>query len=340
MNFGPVIWCFLAAALFGASPAGCKYLLDESVGPFALASLLYLGAGLATLPFSIRKPKATKSEYIRIAGAVLFGGILGPIFLMLGLYYGNAGTTSLLLNFETVATMILGWLFFKEHVGKQAWLACALIVGGGIWLTIPDEMAAATSVFWVVLACFCWGIDNHLTAVIDEFTPAQTTCIKGLLAGGFNALVAIWFHHEWGTPTSVMSGLGIGALCYGASIVLYVAGAQQLGATRSQMIFASAPYFGLLLSWFVLFEDILLSQIGSGILMFFALWILIREDHEHEHHHEETFHIHLHRHKDGHHDHQHRKKTWSILGWHLHYHKHEAQTHTHEHRSDLHHRHH
>ena len=153
MNFGPVIWCFLAAALFGASPAGCKYLLDESVGPFALASLLYLGAGLATLPFSIRKPKATKSEYIRIAGAVLFGGILGPIFLMLGLYYGNAGTTSLLLNFETVATMILGWLFFKEHVGKQAWLACALIVGGGIWLTIPDEMAAATSVFWVVLAC-------------------------------------------------------------------------------------------------------------------------------------------------------------------------------------------
>ena len=43
---GPIAWCLLSAALFGLSPACCKLLLGEQVGPLALASLLYLGAGV------------------------------------------------------------------------------------------------------------------------------------------------------------------------------------------------------------------------------------------------------------------------------------------------------
>ena len=52
---GPVVWCILAAALFGVSTPACKHLLGEQLGPIALASLLYLGAGLGTLPFAIRQ---------------------------------------------------------------------------------------------------------------------------------------------------------------------------------------------------------------------------------------------------------------------------------------------
>jgi drug/metabolite transporter (DMT)-like permease len=51
---GPVLSCLLAAALFGASTPASKLLLDEAVGPLTLAGLLYLGAGIATLPSAMK----------------------------------------------------------------------------------------------------------------------------------------------------------------------------------------------------------------------------------------------------------------------------------------------
>ena len=54
MTLGPALWCILAAALFGVSPAACRLLLGQ-IDPIPLAALLYLGAGLATLPFSFHK---------------------------------------------------------------------------------------------------------------------------------------------------------------------------------------------------------------------------------------------------------------------------------------------
>ena len=50
--------------------------------------------------------------------------------------------------------------------------------------------------------------------------------------------------------------LAIGVVAYGFSIVLYIASAQQLGATRSQLIFSSAPFWGVLLSVVLLGEKL------------------------------------------------------------------------------------
>lgn len=339
--FGPALWCLLAAALFGISPAGCKQLLG-GMGALPLASLLYLGAGISTLPFSIQRidPPPDRSTCLRLVGAIIFGGILGPILLMIGLTHSEAGTASLLLNFETVATILLGWLLFREHLSFELGIACLLVVGGGIWLSLPEEMKAAWGALWILLACFCWGFDNHFTAVIDGITPTQTTCIKGLVAGACSATLALLTGQPWGGPTEILGALAIGALCYGASMVLYVSSAQQLGATRSQMIFASAPYWGLVAAWLFLEEPVQLHQLGASALMIMAMWLLLRERHEHEHHHHELSHIHWHRHRDGHHNHQHPAPKWQFFGWHIHHHKHPESTHTHAHRDDLHHRHH
>ena len=78
-----------AAALFGASTPASKYLLDGEVGPITLAGLLYLGAALATAPFSrsggAPERRREPTNLRRLAGAVFFGGILGPILLLVGL---------------------------------------------------------------------------------------------------------------------------------------------------------------------------------------------------------------------------------------------------------------
>ena len=137
--FGPFGWCVGAAVLFGASTPLCKPLL-EHVSPLFLAGCLYVGAGLATLPTSLRKKnrhQPASRDRRKLAGAVFFGGVIGPVFLLLGLSTEEAGNVSLLLNLETTATVFLGWLVFKEQTNARLWVASALIVLGGVLLNIP-----------------------------------------------------------------------------------------------------------------------------------------------------------------------------------------------------------
>ena len=341
----PVLWCLLSAFLFGISPAFSKWAL-EGIQPISMAAFLYLGAGLATVPFS-KKPQITKkNEWIRIIGAILFGGIIGPILLMYGIQEIGGARSALLLNFESVATALLGWLFFREHITFKILLSVLFVTIGGLLLSFSQGEAGIRinlGAIYIVLACFCWGLDNHYTAVIEQLTPAQSTCIKGICAGLCNLMLAyFWendalFSYDIGL---VLCTLLIGSLSYGASIVLYIAGAQQVGATRAQLIFASAPYWGILTAVLFLQEPFLPLHIAAVGCMLTALYIQNNERHGHKHTHVQLRHKHWHRHDDLHHIHQHTEPTKEFLGWHIHEHKHEETSHTHPHSADIHHRHH
>lgn len=337
----PVLWCLAAAALFGASTPAAKVLLGEDIGPFTLAGLLYLGAGLATLPFAFKGGSSARrrdtANLRRLLGAVVFGGVLGPVALMLGLRAAPSASVALLLNLETTATALLAWALFKEHLDARTWVANGLVVISGVALAAPEDFTMAPAAGLVVLACICWGLDNNFTAVIDGYTPEQTTVVKGLVAGGVN--LGLGLSLEGGLPggRALWAALAVGALAYGASVVLYIRGAQQLGATRSQMLFATAPFLGMLAAWGALGEPVLGVQIGAAVLMAGALALLLTGHHAHDHHHPATVHTHPHRHDDGHHDHRHPDLPDEV--WHTHEHEHVPITHRHEHVPDLHHRH-
>jgi drug/metabolite transporter (DMT)-like permease len=337
----PAAACLAAGALFGAATPLSKGLMDGSLDPTTLAGLLYLGAALgcapaawaSQTPLSAASPRSKR----RVAAAVVMGGVLGPLLLLHGLSRAPAGSAALWLSLETPATLLLGVLFFREHAQREAWIAAALIVAGSLWLAAPDgHLVFAPAAGLIGLACLCWGIDNHVTAVVDDLSPAQTTFIKGLGAGSFSLILGL-LSAPAPSPTVALSGLVLGVFSYGLSIVLYIHGAQHLGASRAQMLFSSAPLWGVLLAWGWLGERPGLHHLGAGVLMAGALWLLQRERHEHPHTHEAMEHAHWHRHDDGHHTHHH-----DVLppgGWHSHPHRHDPITHTHPHRPDLHHRH-
>mgnify|MGYP002630406393 CR=1 FL=1 len=336
----PVIWCLAAAALFGASTPASKALLD-GVGPLTLAGLLYLGAGLATLPFGFsggrKERRRDPRNLARLGGAVLFGGVLGPVALLIGLRSAPSASVSLWLNLETTATALLAWAFFKEHLDRMGWLANGLVLLAGVLLALPEGFSLAPAAALVGLACVCWGLDNNLTAIIDGYTPAQTTLVKGLVAGSVNLALGLWLEGAPPPWPLVLGALAVGALAYGASIVLYIRGAQQLGATRSQMLFATAPFLGVGAAWLALGEPVLWVQVAGAALMVAALVLLLRSQHEHEHSHPAQVHTHAHRHDDGHHDHRHGGLPEDA--WHTHEHEHGPQAHEHPHVPDLHHRH-
>lgn len=336
---GPWLWCLLSAALFGASTPVAKALLED-VGPLTLAGLLYLGAALGVAPFSLRggsrERRRHRTHVKYLAAAVFFGGIAGPVLLLWGLDRTPAASASLWLNLETVATVALAWLVFREHTGARTWLAAGLVVAAGALLTFPLDAGTLTGAGLIALACVCWGIDNNATALIDGYTPAQSTLIKGLVAGGVNLGLGLGL--EGLPPASALApALGVGALAYGVSIMLYISGAHHLGATRSQMLFATAPFFGVALAWSAFAEPVATVQIVAVAPMIAGVWLLLSGDHAHEHAHQALTHTHSHRHDDGHHDHVHPGlPTWVR---HTHEHAHQPLTHTHAHHPDLHHRH-
>ncbi len=332
----------LSAALFGAATPASKMLLG-SLSAFQLAGFLYLGAAIGGLIVIIRQGswrplwKMSAKNRAHLSGAIFFGGIVGPVLLLLGLRIASAASVSLWLNLELVATATLGWLFFKDHLGKYGWLGVVGTVLAGVILSLDEGVSGVWAGLLVFGACISWGFDNHFTALIDGITPSQSTFWKGLVAGSVNLLIGIFWNPFEASISTAMGAIVVGILSYGASITLYITSAQVLGATRAQMFFASAPFFGLGLSAIMLGETISALQIISAIILIISLSALFRDQHIHKHQHEAMAHEHSHSHDDDHHHHTHPDLDPSHR--HSHWHEHEPLEHAHPHWPDLHHRH-
>lgn len=107
--------CALAAVLFGAATPTTKLLVDN-IGSVSLAGLLYLGAAAAVAPFTLREQRstATNSQRAPTAAGRRFGEGLAPVLLVLALDRTPAGTVSLFLNLELVATAVIARVFSKN----------------------------------------------------------------------------------------------------------------------------------------------------------------------------------------------------------------------------------
>lgn len=329
--------CGVAALLFGAATPAAAALGDH-IPAFALAGLLYLGAGIAMIPLAWRdRPGrvAVRAGRGRLALAVLFGGMLGPVLLMLALERAPASTVSLLLNLEVVFTVLLAGLVFHEHLGRRVIGGTAAVAAAGVLLGWSGGIDLRTGALFAVAACACWAVDNTITANLTAFTPAQITLVKGVVAGSANLVIGLSSSGVTG-GWPVLGALAVGAVGYGASIMLWISGAREVGAARGQVIFAVAPFVGAVLSWWLLDEPVTVRAMTALALAAVGVALVLRSGHEHTHAHEPLSHEHEHTHDDGHHDHVHPD---GFTGRHSHAHQHAAAVHSHPHVPDLHHRH-
>src|SRR5690242_19999529 len=175
MNARAVIYALASAVLFGVSTPAAKALLG-STRPAMLAGLLYCGAGLgaALLRRVLRSSAAERSaseaalsraELPWLAGAIVAGGIVGPLLLMLGLARTEAATASLMLTLEGVATALMAWFVFHENFDNRiaVGMAC-LVLGSAVlaWRGTPG-LSSVVGPLAIVAACLAWGLDNNLT---------------------------------------------------------------------------------------------------------------------------------------------------------------------------------
>lgn len=334
----------VSAMLFGAGTPLAKILLDGDVSPWLLAGLLYCGSGIGLGLYRLvrRAPRVriARGEVLPLSGAIFFGGIAGPVLLMLGLSNMPATGASLLLNAEAVFTAGLAWFVFRENFDRRIALGMLAIVAGAIVLSVPSgaNFGSPWPSLAILGACLSWGLDNNLTRKIALNDATWLAAVKGGVAGPVNLILAFALGATFPSVFSIANAMIVGLFAYGVSLVLFIVAMRHLGTARAGAYYSIAPFFGAILA--LAFGDpISWPVIVAGLLMALGVWLHLTERHEHEHTHVPITHDHWHTH-DEHHQHEHASAhDVGANGWHSHEHTHAAITHTHEHYPDSHHRH-
>ena len=345
-DFRSAIWPALAAAaLFGASTPLVKLLVGE-LPALLLAGLLYLGSGLGLATIRLLRDRGWKAsglapgEWRWLAGAIVFGGLLGPVLLVAGLTHTDAGAASLMLNLEAVFTAVLAWVVFKENADRRIVLGMLLIVAGGAVLAWPATGGATPD--WIgplaiAAACLCWAIDNNLTRRVSGSDALFIAGAKGWTAGVVNTALALLLGASLPAWSLVGASMALGLVGYGLSLVLFVKALRDLGTARTGAYFSTAPFIGAGLAIVLLGEATPAPFWLAASLMGLGVWLHLTERHAHLHTHELLEHTHPHTH-DAHHQHEHGPE-WDSAEPHSHFHRHMSITHKHPHFPDIHHRH-
>ena len=190
-----ILLAVLAAALYAISTPISKVML-QVVPTTMVAAFLYLGAGIGVgtmmvIRYERKRPSSEERLHRRdipytLAMVVL--DVVAPILMMYGLKTCTAANTSLLNNFEIVATAIIALLFFGEAVSRRLWTAIAFVTTASILLSLEDGSIGEALNFsrgslLVIGATVCWGLENNCTRQIADRDPMEIVTIKGFGSG-------------------------------------------------------------------------------------------------------------------------------------------------------------
>jgi drug/metabolite transporter (DMT)-like permease len=272
------LFALASALLFGGSTPLSKALVSD-IHPVLLAGILYLSSGLGLLIVEIVNrflravPRSGEplglTGSLWLAGAILSGGVVAPILLMIGLTLTPASTASLLLNLEGVLTALLAWFAFREIFVSRHALGMASIVCGAVVLSWQGQPTWTVPIgpALIVSACLAWAIDNNLTRKVAFGNPMTISIAKGLVAGSCNLFLAVSLGASEASSQAVAAASLVGFINYGVSNVLFVLALRQLGAARTAAYYATAPFFGTLIAIILLGESVTTTLAIATTLM-------------------------------------------------------------------------
>jgi drug/metabolite transporter (DMT)-like permease len=342
-----VTYALVSAVLFGLSTPLAKRFVGTT-HPLVLAGLLYAGSGVGLVMVLVARRILARAdrfigmpdrvEWLWLGGAILFGGVVGPVALMYGLRTTPASSASLLLNLEAVFTALLAWFLFGENFDRRIALGMLAIVAGGVALAwSPREGNVSYGALLIAGACLAWALDNNLTRRASAADAVLIAALKGLAGAIVNLGLAVTLGQRLPTAITWSAAMVVGFLGYGVSLTLFVLALRDLGSARTGAYFSIAPFFGAVVAIVLQGDAIHWQLLIAGALMAFGTWLHLTERHVHSHVHEWQEHEHSHMH-DAHHSHPH-DFEWDGREPHTHRHVHSPITHAHPHYPDIHHRH-
>ncbi len=280
-----ILLAVIAAALYAVSTPVSKVML-QVVPPTMVAAFLYLGAGIGVgmmmlVRYERKRPSSEERLHRRdipytVAMVVL--DIVAPILMMYGLKTCSAANTSLLNNFEIVATAIIALMFFGEAVSRRLWTAIAFVTVASILLSLDDgsineALNFSSGSLLVLGATICWGLENNCTRQIADRDPMEIVTIKGFGSGLGTLAIAFAVGEQLPNWQHIAIILLLGYVAYGLSIYCYTYAQRTIGAAKTSTYYALAPFIGALLSIVMLGEPVTWLFMTALVIMAVGCWI-------------------------------------------------------------------
>jgi drug/metabolite transporter (DMT)-like permease len=290
----------LAALLFGISSTLNKIAL-RNVHPMIIAGSIYLTAGivlmllrftplrgkiLERLEFRVKTQEFfSKRDILILAFIVLFGSFLAPLSFMFGLNRTTAVNASLLLNTETLFTVLIALIVFKERASRRSIIGILLILIGAVVISTENfrEVELSKGILGnilIILAGLSWAIDNNLSKLLSvKKDLLLVTSLKGLFGGSALLALASLIGVPFYIPLqSLPYVLTVGAFSIGFSLVLFLFALREIGAMRTGAIFSTSSLIGALFAFLALGESLTALKVFFGMIMLLGVYVLSREE--------------------------------------------------------------
>ncbi len=247
--------------------------------------LMYFGSGfgLFIIHFLTRrkvKKRITKKE-VPLIICIVICELLASFFIIEAVKLVDVSLVSLLSSFEIILTAVCSYFIFKEPIGKNEMISMFLMIFGCFLLNFKEGSISTinTSSILVILACFCWGLENNITSLISDREPAYFTGIK-CLSVSLLYFILVWIKGSFDFSYPILMIYGF--FTYGLAILFYALSTRTLGANKATLIFSFSPIFGVLLAILFYHEKLTISFLISMILMLIAILLLNTNQEESE----------------------------------------------------------
>jgi drug/metabolite transporter (DMT)-like permease len=288
----------IAAALFGLVSTIAKPILI-TVNPFLLSSLVYLISAIfftaiialrnntssSASPTSLQ-PKSSfhkrRYYYLIVITTSIIGAAIAPAMFFFGLSQTTASDTSLLSNGETIFSIIIAILFFKEKLKPLGYLAALMVLAGLVVVTTNLQFHSSllkinSGNILVLGATALWGLDNNICRIITyQMDIARLVQLKSVIGGSILLVFAIFVLH---TPlsisiTQIPQIVVLGAVGFGTSLFFFLISLKRIGIVRSVLILSLSSVFGLGFASLLLGELISIHQIIAIASMIAGIYLI------------------------------------------------------------------
>jgi len=293
------VGAMLSAILFGISSALNKIAL-ENVDPLIVAGMIYFIGGILLFGIHLsplhrillslfETPTETETRIVRrdfltLAFVIISGSIIAPYLLLQGLNETTAINAALILNTESLFTVLVAFTFLKERGRRKDYLGIILLLVGVVFLTTNADFYKLSLTkeilgnLLIVGACFSWGIDNNLSKFLskkrDIVMATGLKCfIGGLVLLAASQILGIRFNVPIASLPYLLS---VGAFSIAFSVLLFLFGLREIGSMKTGVIFSTSSLFGAMFAFAVLREPFSFIQLLAGLVMLCGVYIIYR----------------------------------------------------------------
>ncbi len=271
----------LTAIFWGGTFIAGK-MISETVNPCSASFLRFVIASffliIITIKMEGKLPGLKKKQILPIILLGFTGVFAYNILFLTGLRYINAGRAALIIALNPIFISLLSALFFKERMNLITITGIIMSVAGAIIVISNGSIMDFVGYKFgkgEILICGCvlsWTSYSLIgKSVMDDLSPIVSVCYSSVIGAVLLFIPAFFngiFSHIG--SYSVMDWSNLFYLGFFGTVIgffWYYEGINEIGPARASVFINFVPISAIILSFFILHEQITVSLFIGGVLV-------------------------------------------------------------------------